>query len=349
MPAGRRGPGAIPVYGGADGDRTVKRPLLRLSLPDLSRRPRWRPPGVAASDLDHGAEDPGVSAEQAWPVYIGRVRYTPEEDPQFIVDSSGRRYGGLRAERIVAASGTSALDLGHAEDGTARLTYSARVDGADRDLLAIRADGDAHMDATLTVTGDLTLNEGALGFTAPQGAAPDLMPACLSLGEGATENGAATTDLRVVLPDAPPGLGRFVVGAWSDNANAFQPILTIANDGEVSLAGNLTQLPQGGDPNQPKSQPGFDAAAEQVIQAAMFNAISGTGSAIVNAIVSGGAVGPLAPENLGLSGAQLANVVAGILSETLVGDFAQQLQSEAPTLASALRAALEDAGGGGIG
>src|SRR3546814_16227339 len=77
--------------------------------------------------------------------------------------------------------------------------------------------------------------------------------------------------------------------------------MTVEANGDVSLFGNLTQLPANTAPGQPKTQPGFDEAYQRLIQAAMFNAIGATGTSIVNAIISGGDVGPLAT-NLGVSG-----------------------------------------------
>src|SRR3546814_6127745 len=82
------------------------------------------------------------------------------------------------------------------------------------------------------------------------------------------------------------------------------------------LFGNLTQLPANTAPGQPKTQPGFDEASQRLIQAAMFNAIGATGTSIVNAIISGGDVGPLA-KNLGVSGFMLGEFVAQILPEEI--------------------------------
>lgn len=341
--------GAPPRCGVPEGDRIVERPFLRLSLPELSRRPRWLPPGVPSADLDYTAADPGVPADEPWPIYLGRARYTPDENPPFTADPSGRRYSGIVAAQIRAASDGANLRLGRTDTGIARLAYRVAVGGGETELLAIREDGTADLDATLTATGNLTLDGGGFSFSAAPGANPPVLPASLSLGEGTNLAGEATTDLRIALPEAPEGRGRFVVGAWSEMANAFQPILTVTNDGTVSINGNLTQLPSDGDPGQPKSQPGFDEAAQQVIQAAMFNAISGTGSALINSILNGGAVGPFAPENLGLSGAMLAGVVAQILPLALVDDFAEQLHAANQPLAEALQEALDDAGGGEVG
>src|SRR3546814_5244104 len=81
--------------------------------------------------------------------------------------------------------------------------------------------------------------------------------------------------------------------------------------------------------------------------AAMFNAIGATGTSIVNAIISGGDVGPLA-KNLGVSGFMLGEFVAQILPEAQVDDFAQRLQERNPKLHAALADALsKDADGGG--
>src|SRR3546814_17810615 len=123
--------------------------------------------------------------------------------------------------------------------------------------------------------------DGSLTLGAAQGSTPAPLPARLSLGTGRTPSGLETTDLRITLPDAPQGgTSRFVVGAWSEDANSFQEIMTVEANGDVSLFGNLTQLPANTAPGQPKTQPGFDEASQRLIQAAMFNAIGATGTSI---------------------------------------------------------------------
>src|SRR3546814_17593894 len=101
--------------------------------------------------------------------------------------------------------------------------------------------------------------------------------------------------------------------------------MTVEANGDVSLFGNLTQLPANTAPGQPKTQPGFDEASQRLNQAAMFNAIGATGTSIVTAILSGGAVGPLAI-NLGISGTMIGEIVAQILPEAQVDDFEQRLK-----------------------
>src|SRR3546814_20961788 len=106
--------------------------------------------------------------------------------------------------------------------------------------------------------------------------------------------------------------------------------MTVEANGDVSLFGNLTQLPANTAPGQPKTQPGFDEASQRLIQAAMFNAIGATGTSIVNAIISGGDVGPLA-KNLGVSGFMLGEFVAQNLTEAQVDDFEPRLPAQNPT------------------
>src|SRR3546814_11067896 len=101
--------------------------------------------------------------------------------------------------------------------------------------------------------------DGSLTLGAAQGSTPAPLPARLSLGTGRTPSGLETTDLRITLPDAPQGgTSRFVVGAWSEDANSFQEIMTVEANGDVSLFGNLTKLPANTAPGKPKTQPGFD-------------------------------------------------------------------------------------------
>src|SRR3546814_17344566 len=60
---------------------------------------------------------------QAWPVFLGRARFDPEDNPTLAADPSGRRYGGVRAERVEAPSGTATLELGLGPDGASHVAW----------------------------------------------------------------------------------------------------------------------------------------------------------------------------------------------------------------------------------
>src|SRR3546814_1146277 len=78
---------------------------------------------------------------QAWPVFLGRARFDPEDNPPLAADPSGRRYGGVRAERVEAPSGTATLELGLGTDGASHVAWNVETALGVRTLLDIAADG----------------------------------------------------------------------------------------------------------------------------------------------------------------------------------------------------------------
>src|SRR3546814_15283815 len=81
---------------------------------------------VCSPDLD--AERPPVQPNQAWPVFLGRARFDPEDNPPLAADPSGRRYGGVRAERVEAPSGTATLELGLGTDGASHVAWNVETE-----------------------------------------------------------------------------------------------------------------------------------------------------------------------------------------------------------------------------
>lgn len=42
------------------------------------------------------------------------------------------------------------------------------------------------------------------------------------------------------MPDGPAGFNKVVIGAWSADDKTFKPALTVADNGNVTIHGNLT-------------------------------------------------------------------------------------------------------------
>ncbi|MEM6678793.1 MAG: hypothetical protein AAF675_13075, partial [Pseudomonadota bacterium] len=326
-------------------DRSVERAFLTLALPDPARLPRSRPPGVAQRDLDYGPERDPAEDTRRWPVFLGRLRYAADATPPQAVDPIGRRYGGVRADRVEALSETAVLSLGPApiegpEAGEARLAYEVSGNGAPLTLFELHGNGDGTLRSNLAMTGDLVLRGSALAFEGdPLASNAEVpLPWSMQLVEGTTEQGLTTTDLQITLPQGDEGeAARFVVGAWSAEANAFQEILAVSAAGEVTVTGNLTQRPAVVPEDQPSAIPQLDFQSNQLLQSVVLNAITGTGSAIINALISGEDPGGLSPGAPGISGQLMADVLIEFMgpdaNEPFLADFANRIRSRSPASA----------------
>jgi hypothetical protein len=337
-------------------ERIVEDPALVWTLPDPASTDRRRPSSVPESDLAFGPERAGPAPEQRWPVFLGQVRYDPlaEEQP-FEIDDSGRVYAGLVAERVVAASDAARLLIGHdPEPGTAAADRRFAVFVPEAEVpatvaeprFAIDAAGNARIRGNTEVAGDVVVAGGAFHFADPGPVTTAPRP-WRAYRHTHQSGGDIRHELRFELPATDTvGESTLVIGAWSSETSKFEPVLTIDATGKVTVHGDL--ILAGKDAHNKARAgvaPGFSEEAQQLLTAALFGGITGTGGAIANAVVGSGAVGPLAGPGGGLSGTLLAAALAQVVgsgaeSSQFIQDLAKALNEHHADFAQKLRDAL---------
>lgn len=225
--------------------RIVERPRVQL-----------RRPGVPSSSAGSSRSNVAPVPTREDGVFLAMLRHRPEREVSEEVDLRGRRYAGIRAGEIRAPwDASTRVELGspHGEGFAVFLGSAASADGeesqddagADADpspVFEVNPRGDATLRGSATVTGPLQVAGGAVELR-PRALERDSPPAQettatpwqVSLSELA--NGGH--ELRVEIPGEGEGRNRVSIGAWSPDAGAFVPILSVADDRTVTVKGNL--------------------------------------------------------------------------------------------------------------
>jgi hypothetical protein len=240
---------------GAEGDefyRWSEEPRLRLRVPDPAFTDRRHPEGVAAGDRDFPPQlDPPDEPSRFFPLYLGTIVRGAKPGKPPAVDLRGRPYAGLVGEGITAPSGRAAVQIGtQDETDPNRVAVYVALDDADearRPRLAFRADGTAELRGDTSIEGNLALRGGGAEFQAGSERAADAPPWRVYHLENADDD---THELRIEMPrpaaGGTPGLNQVVIGSWRKavddtgaETEAFHPCLTVADDGTVTVHGNL--------------------------------------------------------------------------------------------------------------
>lgn len=208
------------------------------TLPD-ARRPSEVPP----EDWSFSPErNPPDDPQWAWPVYLGRIKITEADGVTgFLVDLTGRPYAGLVGSDVV-----------HPEDERHRIELDGTGGGADcrfavfvgsdgeegqppRPRLEATGDGEVKVLGRTTVEGGVTLS-GSLDFRDGAACAEEPRPWQVYLHESE----AGERELRLEIEAGGEGLeNRAVLGAWSEEEEAFAPLLTVSDRGSVAVHGDL--------------------------------------------------------------------------------------------------------------
>ena len=229
------------------------------NFPDM-RKPKSVPEGDWEFDPSRVPPDDPL---REWPVFLGQIaRERPDlSQPtvytyRVVQAEANRPYAGLVGEAIVAPSGRARMQLGaesRADDRRfALFLQDPQATGAlrPRPSLEVGADGAVAVRGTTTVHGDLTIDGGALEFNVGVARSPQARPWQIyqtvdrrPLASGATADAAPQTEetheLRVEMKQSGKGLNKVVIGAWSADDQAFKPCLTVADDCQVTVHGNL--------------------------------------------------------------------------------------------------------------
>lgn len=238
---------ACPGERGRDDYRWLEIPRVTVTPADPRNPPPARqPPGTEIHPWAGAAQTPPDDPAVRWPVFLGRAFVRPDdEDTPYFVDPSGRPFAGLvgnlfrRSDEVLDVS----VSLDAATDGRGGRFAVNLPDGRGGEIARLTVDdpGGVTVRGDLTVEGDVTV-AGAVDFEVGTAASPP------ESGAGGwqvylADPGSAGRELRIQMPGLGSGAGsrdnRVVVGAWSEEAEAFLPALIVGADRTVRVPGEL--------------------------------------------------------------------------------------------------------------
>lgn len=248
-----------------------------------------RPDGERVT-ADNGVRAPGPGElppddpDIVWPVFLGSLAVDPALQDAFVIDPSGRPYAGLVASELVSPSGGTRIELGGTKPDE-RFSISlpagdsaeANGEAADRTVLRIGEDGDTSFTRGVEVGGNTTV--AAVGFSAPATEPPQQPGWHIYRWTGDdgdelriefTGKGSGGSDTQVPAQPNDGGQGEaapvdeIAIGVWSQGK--FKPGLTIAENGTVTVAGNLIVKGKINPPAEHTAGKLDAAAAEEVAQ-----------------------------------------------------------------------------------
>ena len=242
--------------------------------PPLPISPRLRPEDLSFGPTDPAPDDPA----REWPVYLGRLLADKDAPGQVRLDPAGRPYAGVVAQEIASSDGDVRLRLAAQEDAPVCLSLLVGSD-ADGQVTALTVDrkGGLALAGGAQVAGDVRLG-GGVAFT--RAAEPPSDGANWQLCRTATPEGGDELRLEIgpAANDGNGALGGFVVGAWSEEADGFRPILSMTGDG-VTVHGDLVVEgrlnPKPAPPGQETLSPDARASLKEAADSAAMAAVAG--------------------------------------------------------------------------
>lgn len=270
---GRVGSDQAPKKNGAcqdDGDASFYRwqelPILQVvaGVPD-EVTPR-APGGVPAPELTRDpTRTPTDNPQRVWQIFLAQIRRSrpdPSKPYEYEVDLGERPYAGLVGEAVQAPSGRAHLQVG-AELESDRFRFGVFIP-ADTAVtapasapqlgprLGITRDGMVEVRGATTLRGDLTMDGGAIDFIVGPDYEPPLpswrvyrargkaIPAnCDPPSPNPPPPPDDTDDLRIEIRGEGKGTNVVAIGYWSDEDKKFHPCLTVDDQCNVTVAGNL--------------------------------------------------------------------------------------------------------------
>jgi hypothetical protein len=219
--------------------RWQEQPQVYLEAPDPAYPDPRQPKGVLLGDTGFDAtRTPPDDPQRFWPVFLGRVSHnSASQDQPYSVDLSARPYAGLVGEAVVAPSGRARVQVGSEQTKDKNRFAVFIPSSADKPQFSIGQDGSVDLAGDTTVHGKLAIAAGSLEF----GVAPAESPLPWHVYRYLETAGGnvASSELRIEIDSGSGGLNQLVVGSWSEKQNKFVPALTVADDGTVTVHGDL--------------------------------------------------------------------------------------------------------------
>ncbi|HWX36627.1 MAG TPA: hypothetical protein VNZ53_55590 [Steroidobacteraceae bacterium] len=224
--------------------RVQEQPQLRLEPPDPAFPDPRDPKGVLAGDISFDASrTPPDDPQRFWPVFLGKItRDLTNKQQPITIDPSGRPYVGLVGGSVIAPSGSAKLQIG-SEVATDNNRFALLIRDEKFEFhpkLTIDKDGVTEIQGRTTVHGDVKLTRGAVEFGAGTVTAPQpwrIYRNQSTLGSGSLQT--IQNELRIEMAAGTAGSNQVVIGHWSAQDNKFKPCLTIDDQCNVTVHGNL--------------------------------------------------------------------------------------------------------------
>jgi hypothetical protein len=274
------GDGEAPAY------RWQEEPLVTLEVPDPAFTDRRRPQAVAAGDLDFPPyRTPPDDPLRLFPLFLGQIFAPAKPGQPPTVDLDGRPYVDLVGDSVRDPADRAWIQVGaqDREDPNAFAVYVRVTDPAasyDEPRLAILRNGEVEVEGDTTVDGNVTLRGSALVFGEGAERGVEDPPWRVYHVHDQTDQ---THELRIEMgrpaaAGAKAGTNRVVVGSWAKPADggqpAFQPCLTIADNGRVIVHGDLVVtgriFPEAGEAAARLSE-----RAEQFVESSFLSGVGG--------------------------------------------------------------------------
>ena len=216
--------------------RLAEQPTVRLAKPDVNSTPRM-PSSVLPTDRNFDATQ-AAPEDRNWPIYLGSLTYKPNNtDQPYTIDLSGRPYAGLIGEGVTAASESTQVQIG-AENPDDVNRFAVFVPAsATAPCLAVQKDGTVTVQGESKMQGNLTVSGGYIEVGVGPAVSPQ--PWRIYRIQDVDATGTANNELRIEMGGGGAGNNKVVIGAWSATDSKFSPCLTIADDGTVTVSGNL--------------------------------------------------------------------------------------------------------------
>ncbi|MCG8353894.1 MAG: hypothetical protein MI924_39520 [Chloroflexales bacterium] len=267
------------------------------NFPDM-RRPKSVPDGDWNFDPSRTPPD---DPKREWPVFLGQIRREPNPDQpgdysySVVQAEYNQPYAGLVGEAIVAPSGRAHLQIGAERPNDPRRFAVFIRDPESPQLLEpspsleIHKEGLITVHGATTVYGDLTMAGGGIEFGVGTASAKQARPWQIYHHVEQTSPDDSQTDaipealhqLRIEMALGAQRLSQVVVGAWSPDDQAFKPCLTVADNCQVTVHGNLVVqgvLTEG----QARPKPEITSQARALALSATLSKISKTVSPTSN-------------------------------------------------------------------
>jgi hypothetical protein len=326
--------------------RVQERPQIRLQPPDPQFPDPRDPKGVLPGDIGFDASrTPPDDPQRFWPVFLGKItRDLTNKQQPFSVDPSGRPYVGLVGENVIAPSGSAKLQIGSevAADNNQFALLIRDANSQFQPKLTIDKDGVTEIQGRTTVHGDVKLTRGAIEFGA--GVVTGPQPWRIYRNQSTLSSGSTQTiqnELRIEMAAGAAGSNRVVIGHWSAKDSQFKPCLTIDDQCNVTVHGNL--VVEGRIVSPGGVVPGsLSPEARAVVTSSLMTGLGGAGVSVQRmdprSPLPGAAPSAAGPQ----SDAALQTLVANLNQPDQLQRFTSILRRAGGNLVQNLRAALHE-------